>query len=150
IHLLLSLKCCPGHHVRRTGRRILFWLAYIKVAAMPTVRQAAVDGLFYSAAPDALQRQVADCLDSVATDDHATQQPPKLLIAPHPGYIYSGDVAAHAYVLLGGGRARTIRRVVLLGPAHRVWVDGLAAPEADAFETPLGRVDLDTDALAAL
>jgi AmmeMemoRadiSam system protein B len=117
---------------------------------MPAVRQAAVDGLFYSAAPDALQRQVADCLDSVATDDHATRQPPKLLIAPHAGYIYSGDVAAHAYVLLEGERARTIRRVVLLGPAHRVWVEGLAAPEADAFETPLGRVDLDTDALAAL
>jgi len=117
---------------------------------MPTVRQAAVDGLFYPAAPDALRVQVADSLDRAATDAGAAHPPPKVLIAPHAGYIYSGDVAAHAYALLGSAGAQAIRRVVLLGPAHRVWVGGLASPEANAFETPLGRVELDTDALAAL
>jgi AmmeMemoRadiSam system protein B len=73
-----------------------------------------------------------------------------VLITPHAGYVYSGPVAAHAYALLGRGRATGIHRVVLLGPAHRVWVDGLAAPEADAFETPLGQIEVDTAALASL
>jgi hypothetical protein len=59
-------------------------------------------------------------------------------------------VAAHAYALLGRQREPVIQRVVLLGPAHRVRVRGLAAPEAGVFETPLGRIELDTEALASL
>ena len=59
-------------------------------------------------------------------------------------------MAACAYARLGGRRACAIRRVVLLGPAHRVVVQGLAAPRATAFETPLGEVALDVAALARL
>jgi AmmeMemoRadiSam system protein B/AmmeMemoRadiSam system protein A len=78
--------------------------------------------------------------------------PPKLLIVPHAGYMYSGPVAGHAYARLVPWAAR-IRRVVLLGPAHRVALRGLAVPTVDAFETPLGRVRIDgaaRDALADL
>lgn len=116
---------------------------------MPAVRRAAVDGLFYPAAPIALRGQIAGYLDEVA-DSEGALPPPKLLIAPHAGYEYSGPIAARAYALLGRRREPVIRRVVLLGPAHRVRVRGLAAPEATAFETPLGRIPLDAEALASL
>ena len=116
---------------------------------MPAVRHAAVDGLFYPAAPAALREQVANCLDGVVADDPA-QRKPKLFISPHAGYEYCGAVAAHAYALLERRREPAIRRVVLLGPAHREWVSGLAAPGAQSFETPLGRIPVDVAALAGL
>jgi len=115
---------------------------------MPAVREAVVDGLFYPAAPAALRAQVAGYLGRVdAADGHA--RAPKLLIVPHAGYEYCGAVAAQAYARLRG-RAHGLRRVVLLGPAHRVPLEGLAAPCAEAFDTPLGRVALDAAALADL
>src|SRR6266446_3208703 len=116
---------------------------------MLAVRCAVVDGLFYPAAPRALRAQVADYLAGVGPD-HDAARLPKLLIAPHAAYDYCGAVAACAYALLGRRRKRIIRRVVLLGPAHRVAVRGLAAPDADAFETPLGQIALDIASLASL
>ena len=77
---------------------------------------------------------------------------PKAIIAPHAGYIYSGPVAASVYARLASGAER-IRRVVLLGPAHRVALQGLALPGVAAFETPLGEIPIDqqaTDALSGL
>ena len=116
---------------------------------MPAVREAAVDGLFYPAAPAALRAQVVDYLAGVGRADDIGGAP-KLLIAPHAGYEYSGAVAARVYALLGARREPIVRRVVLLGPAHRVALGGLAAPNAAAFETPLGEVALDFAALAGL
>ena len=74
---------------------------------------------------------------------------PKALIVPHAGYIYSGAVAAHAYDELAAARG-TVKRVVLFGPAHYVGGRGLALPECEAFETPLGRIPLDAAGIAAL
>jgi predicted class III extradiol MEMO1 family dioxygenase len=68
------------------------------------------------------------------------------LIVPHAGHIYSGPIAARAYALLVPLHA-AISRVVMLGPAHRVAVRGLALPDALAFATPLGRIPLDQDAM---
>lgn len=67
---------------------------------------------------------------------------PKALVVPHAGYVYSGAVAARAYDELAPARGFA-RRVVVLGPVHRVPVRGLAVPTCDAFETPLGRVPID-------
>jgi len=74
---------------------------------------------------------------------------PKALIVPHAGYIYSGPVAAAAYDQLRAARGR-VKRVVLLGPVHRVPVRGLAVPLSEVFETPLGRVPLDAAAASLL
>src|SRR6185295_10426490 len=93
--------------------------------------------------------QVVDYLAGVGRADDIGGAP-KLLIAPHAGYEYSGAVAARVYALLGARREPIVRRVVLLGPAHRVALGGLAAPNAEAFETPLGKVALDLAALAGL
>ena len=117
---------------------------------MPAVREAVVDGLFYPAAPAALRARIGDHLAGAGSAADDVGRPPKLLIVPHAGYEYCGAVAAHAYALLGRRREPIVRRVVLLGPAHRVALAGVAAPDADAFATPLGKVALDLAALAGL
>jgi AmmeMemoRadiSam system protein B len=103
-------------------------------------RPAAVAGLFYPDDPAALAREVRGYLAAVTTA--GAPAAPKALIVPHAGYVYSGPVAASAYALLKD-RRETIRRVVLLGPVHRVPVRGLALPAATAFATPLGTVPVD-------
>jgi AmmeMemoRadiSam system protein B len=110
------------------------------------VRPPAVAGQFYPRDPDRLRAEVEQLLDQAAPVDVVA---PKALIAPHAGYIYSGSVAAAAFATLRGHAAAT-RRVVLIGPAHYVPLRGLAVPEVDGFETPLGRVPVAQDALADL
>ncbi|HRK79432.1 MAG TPA: AmmeMemoRadiSam system protein B [Thiobacillus sp.] len=107
---------------------------------MPTTRPAAVAGLFYPDRPALLRQMLDDMLAEAGPA--APPSRPKALIVPHAGYVYSGAVAASAYARLGDGRGR-IRRVVLLGPTHRVPVRGLALPEAERFATPLGEIRLD-------
>lgn len=113
---------------------------------MMNVRPPAVAGMFYPGNADELRRSLTACFKSARP--HVGLRP-KALIVPHAGYIYSGPVAASAYALLESLR-NVIRRVVLLGPVHRVWVPGLALPGVAAFDTPLGRVPLDQDAIASL
>jgi MEMO1 family protein len=112
-----------------------------------TTRPAAVAGMFYPAAALVLAREVDRLLGAAPRGDAACA--PKLIVVPHAGYIYSGAVAARAFALLAPWRDR-IRRVVLLGPTHRVAVRGIAVPTAAAFATPLGAIELDTAALAGL
>jgi len=112
---------------------------------MTAIRPPAVAGLFYPAAPETLRFQV--CAYLAAAAPATTETPPKALIVPHAGYPYSGPIAASAYALLAQ-RADTIRRVVLLGPAHRWFVPGMAYPQSSALATPLGTVPIDRDALA--
>jgi AmmeMemoRadiSam system protein B len=112
---------------------------------MRDLRPAAVAGFFYPEAPAALAAGVREYLEA-APRGPAGAAPPKALIVPHAGYVYSGPVAAPAYARLAAGGAG-VRRVVLLGPAHRVPIRGLAVPTAAAFTTPLGSVAVDADAV---
>jgi len=114
--------------------------------ATPLVRPAAVAGTFYPGTPSRLQKEVDDLLDHAKV---GSDPAPKALIVPHAGYIYSGPIAARAYARLRPAADR-ITRVVLLGPAHRAYVDGLALPEANVFDTPLGPVEIDAEPAAAL
>jgi AmmeMemoRadiSam system protein B len=108
------------------------------------VRPAAVAGAFYPGNPGVLAADLADYLGS----DNSPALRPKALIVPHAGYIYSGPIAGTGCALLRP-LAKTIRRVLMFGPAHREWVRGLAAPSSRAFATPLGQVPVDTAAVAA-
>lgn len=107
-----------------------------------SIRPPAVAGLFYEGNPQRLTADVASLLDAAAVRD----VPAKAMVVPHAGYVYSGPVAAIAYRLLKR-RAATIRRVVLLGPTHRVAVQGMAVPSVEAFASPLGAVPLDREAI---
>jgi len=111
------------------------------------VRAPAVAGSFYPANA----RQLTDAVDGYLADaaDAGNARPPKAIIVPHAGYVYSAPIAAPAFAALGKAADR-IRRVVLLGPAHRVAVRGLAAADATAFRTPLGDVPIDRASIAAL
>jgi len=112
------------------------------------VRAPAVAGSFYPADPAELRALVARHLAEAAKPAE-TERAPRALIVPHAGYVYSGAVAAAAYVRAAKLSGR-IRRVVLLGPAHRAFLRGLAAPRADGFATPLGVVPIETKAIDAL
>ncbi len=112
-----------------------------------SIRPTAVAGMFYSAQAAPLLDQVQHFLEQ--TKLRRQTRPPKAIIVPHAGYIYSGAIAANAYALLRPLRDR-IRRVVLLGPVHHLPVRGLAAPSVAAFASPLGTVPLDQAALASL
>ena len=116
-------------------------------AASP-VRAPAVAGTFYPGESRELAQSLAQMLGAAA-HEAPSREMPKAIIAPHAGYIYSGPVAASVYALLAQARDR-ITRVVLLGPTHRFAVQGLALPDAGAFATPLGAVEIDRAAVDAL
>lgn len=99
--------------------------------------------MFYPEDAVALRRTIRACMQNAGSAKADCS--PKALIVPHAGYIYSGPIAASAYALLNPAG---ITRVVLLGPAHRVFVSGLAVPQkALIWKTPLGDVPVDRDSL---
>ena len=112
---------------------------------MERLRQPAVAGTFYPADPARLRAAVRAFLEAAVPRGG----PPKAIIAPHAGYRYSGPVAGSAYARLGLGRAG-VRRVVLLGPSHRIPFRGLGATSAEGFVTPLGVVPVDRDGVEAI
>jgi len=115
---------------------------------MNRIKPAAVAGMFYDTDPATLQRDVQAFLDEAAAAPGGAGSP-KAIIAPHAGYIFSGPVAGSAYATVRGLRDR-IKRVVLLGPAHRVYIEGIAASTASAFATPLGNVSVAHETIESL
>ena len=113
----------------------------------PRIRPAAVAGLFYTDVPSDLASEVQGLLEVASAQRAADEVSPKAIIAPHAGYAYSGSVAASAYACLSEV-SHGITRVVLMGPAHRMWVAGLASVSVEAFETPWGAVPVDQSAIA--
>lgn len=112
---------------------------------MITARKPVIAGMFYPAEPERLSTSVRAMLDAAPAQGAA----PKVLIAPHAGHIYSGPVAATGYRRWESDRDR-VTRVVLLGPSHRVWLQGLALPSVEAFLSPLGAVMIDRAACDAI
>jgi hypothetical protein len=129
---------------------------------MDGVREAAVAGTFYPADPARLRDQIDEMLGVAARARPATAPPaaategpepdatpPRALIAPHAGYVYSGPIAATAFHTIAAA-APTIRRAVVIGPSHYVPFTGVALPEAEVFRTPLGDLPLDAEAVDRL
>jgi MEMO1 family protein len=114
---------------------------------MTNIRPPAVAGSFYPGNEAKLAAEIdAMLVDAESRKPLTPDEPlPKAIIVPHAGYIYSGPVAAGAYLRLRKGKG-SISRVVLLGPVHRVPVHGLALSAASYFETPLGMIPLDVQA----
>lgn len=108
-------------------------------------RAPAVAGMFYSDKPQELAANVRSFVAAASS----TSKAPKAIVAPHAGYIYSGPVAGSAYAALAL-RGEEVERVILIGPSHRVAFSGLATSGAAVFETPLGPMHVDRDAVAAL
>lgn len=111
---------------------------------MANIREPAVAGMFYPADVQELREMVAGYIQQAL----AAGPPPKAIIVPHAGYIYSGPIAATAYAHLLELQQQ-VTRVVLLGPSHRVPFVGLASSGADFFRTPLGTIPIDRAAVTA-
>ena len=105
---------------------------------MSIIRPAAVADMFYTGDPAQLRAEV----QSMLAEASVVAPAPKAIIVPHAGYIYSGPIAASAFAQIIPAKNK-IRRVVLLGPCHRVALSGLATSSADYFETPLGSIPID-------
>ena len=110
------------------------------------VRPPQVAGAFYPGGRSECAAMVTSCLGRARPTPPMS---PKVVVAPHAGWVYSGDIAATVFAPLAA-RRRAIRRVVIVGPAHRVGFDGLATTSAEAWATPLGRVPVDWPAMAPL
>ena len=146
-------------------------------AYLAMARPSALAGRFYAADaaqlardPDAalLHAEPANALAHELAEESADQPPhqtalqgaahaplgasgaaPKVLVVPHAGHLYSGPMAARAYALLRPHLQR-IRKIVILGPTHRMAVQGVALPGSGSFVTPLGAVEVDALAAQAL
>jgi AmmeMemoRadiSam system protein B len=113
---------------------------------MATVRPAAVAGTFYPADPSRLASMVEGFLRE---GEPGNGRPaPKAVIAPHAGYLYSGPIAGSAFRAVQAAAA-AIERVVLLGPAHFLPIQGLALPGDQLFATPLGEVAVEPEGAQA-
>lgn len=116
---------------------------------MTLIRNPAVAGQFYPADATILKKEIQTYLDEVKPVSFVSSDRPKAIVVPHAGYIYSAAVAASVYKHLIPLKQQ-IKRVVLLGPSHRVAFQGLAVPESGIFNTPLGNINVDQDAISRL
>lgn len=110
------------------------------------VRKPAVAGSFYPADPKQLDRMVDELL---AMASRPPTQPPKAVVAPHAGYVYSGPVAAYSFRTLEP-LAGTSPTVFLMGPAHYLAFEGVSTGSYTYWETPLGQVPVDTERVGEL
>lgn len=135
---------------------------------MVLIRPASVSGMFYPNDLTELRNQLhgfyrdamnimnmdAAALDKIAAEKKDTALSssadfPKVIIAPHAGYVYSGDCAARGFVQWYQHRDR-IKRIISFGPSHRMFVDGVACPTSDVWQTPVGGVMIDQPSIKRL
>ncbi len=110
------------------------------------IREAAVAGIFYPADIYQLTSDINGYIEHVSSSNNGK---PKILIVPHAGYKYSAQIAASAFARIKPFKDK-IKKVFLLGPSHRVYVDGVALPKEKSFKTPLGIVKVDTNIINEL
>lgn len=107
-----------------------------------SIRPPAVAGFFYPGDRAELSEMVSELIAGVSVNP--LPRAPKAYIVPHAGYIYSGSTAAVAYAMATQQRA-SLRRIIVIGPSHRVYLEGAAVPNVQAFATPLGEIPIDQE-----
>jgi MEMO1 family protein len=113
---------------------------------MSSTRPAAVAGTFYPGNRVELEHAIDRMISGVFVENSRV---PKALIVPHAGYIYSGAIAATGFAQVAAGAER-LDRVVIVSPAHRVYVEGLTWPGTGFLQTPLGSIEVDVDAIRGI
>lgn len=114
---------------------------------MSIIRPPAVAGTFYPADANLLRSEIDGLLDAALHSD-AVSRPatPKAIIVPHAGLMFSGSLAALGFATVRALK-NTVKRIVIIGPAHRMAFQGIALARADQFATPLGSMRCDLPAL---
>ncbi len=104
------------------------------------IRKPAVAGTFYPAEKETLDQKIAIYLENSRPVEIVSKV--YGLIVPHAGYIYSGGVAARAYRQIVD---RDFDIVVVISPSHRIYFEEISVYDGDAYETPLGTIEVDKD-----
>jgi len=112
---------------------------------MNFVRKPAVSGMFYPDNPSKLRKDIETYLGRAAVHDF--EENVIGIVSPHAGYMYSGQVAAYGFKMIA---KRPHDTIILIGPSHRVYFDGVALWDRGSFETPLGRIDIDEEVAAKM
>jgi AmmeMemoRadiSam system protein B len=112
---------------------------------MGFVREPAVSGMFYPDDPGVLRKDVEQYLKNAAVSPIPGQVTG--IIAPHAGYMYSGQVAAYGFKTILN---KVFDTVIVLAPSHRVHFEGVAVIEKGSYRTPLGLVGIDEETVADL
>ncbi|MBD3344543.1 MAG: AmmeMemoRadiSam system protein B [Chitinivibrionales bacterium] len=129
-------------YLKLTGVLLMSMLNCESSPAEESVRKAVFAGSWYEGDPQALRHSIENYITSQA----GVRSSPRLLISPHAGHPFSGPVAGKGY----GTMNRDIKTVILLGPSHRVMVQGVSIPDVDYYETPLGKIPLDKNIISEL
>jgi AmmeMemoRadiSam system protein B len=104
------------------------------------IRDSILAGRWYPGDPGRLRNVILSYLEKADSPPPAGEL--KAIIVPHAGYVYSGQVAAFAYGLLGNSG---FKRIVMIGPSHRARFRGVSVNMQDGYRTPLGTVPVDRD-----
>jgi AmmeMemoRadiSam system protein B len=107
---------------------------------MNFVREPAVSGMFYPDNPTKLRKDISTYLRDAVV--HDLEEDVVGMISPHAGYMYSGKVAAYGFKMIA---KKHYDAIILIGPSHKVYFEGVALWDKGSFETPLGRIDIDED-----
>jgi len=108
-----------------------------------SIRKDAVAGQFYPASKEEIEKMFNhynEIIDESIKDKSVLDLQPRAIIVPHAGYVYSAFTANIAFRLLKNSHAK---RVVVIGPSHRVYLNGTSVAEYDSYETPLGNLPID-------
>ena len=101
---------------------------------MKLLRKPSVSGMFYPSEPSALKGTIVKYISQAKVE---SDRPVKLLIVPHAGYSYSGKIAGEGYA---EARDNNYSHVILLGPSHRHYFEGMAESGEHAWQTPIGEI----------
>jgi AmmeMemoRadiSam system protein B len=112
---------------------------------MENVRSAQVAGYFYPADPQQLRSEIKVFLETTKPVDVIENI--FGIISPHAGYVYSGKTAAYVYNLIKG---KNFKRVVIISPSHSEYFAGISVYYGDAYETPLGLLEVDKEFVSKL
>lgn len=110
------------------------------ISKLNNIRPAAVAGAFYPADPDELAEMINGFMDDAKP--LAASGTPRMIIAPHAGYEYSGAVAAKNFAAASANK--NIDRVIIVGRSHKAYFNGVVLDSHDAWQTPLGILPVDT------
>ena len=97
-----------------------------------TIRKAEVMGSFYPSNGDEVKRYFSNVPEGIESSVRA-------IISPHAGYVYSGETADLAYLR----SSQKVKRVIVIGPSHRVAIEGASVALFDEYETPMGNLEID-------
>jgi len=105
-----------------------------------SIRQPVVSGQFYPSDKEELTKMISQFLGQVELPK--IEEPVRALVVPHAGYVYSGQIAAYGFKAV---QEQDIKTIILIGSSHHQYIQGAMIDGNDAWQTPLGQLDLATD-----